>query len=212
MAGISDNLEEFRKLSQKHYMELIEGLEDKYCWKCPMRTNSSEAFCREVDSWVRLSGAFEMGVFDHMKEMGIPSNCLEIIAAKMLEKKMGNNHTTPKFQKLVFFKVGKKMEFGVDDGNFLLVKESPNTLKNGDLILLPRSCPLSTFWFSKISYMNDMPLKIFKVEKVFHKGGVKYIKTIDNLEIPVGYVYGLILKIIDENNPIFSDLRLNEIR
>ena len=53
---------------------------------------------------------------------------------------------------------------------------------------------------------------IFKVEKVFHKGGVKYIKTIDKLEIPIEYVYGLILKIIDENNPIFSDLRLNEIR
>ncbi len=212
MAGISDNLEEFRKLSRKHYMNLIEGLEEKYCWKCPMRTNSSEAFCREVDSWIRLSGAFEMGVYDHMKEMGIPGNCLEIIAAKKLEKKMSNDHKAPEFQKLVFLKVGEKMDFGVDDGDFILVKETPKTLKNGDLILLPRSCPLSTFWFSKISYMDEMPLKIFKVEKVFHKGGVKYIKTIEKLEIPIEYVYGLILKIINKDNPIFSELGLNYIR
>ena len=212
MTGISDNLDEFRKLSRMHYMDLIEGLEEKYCWKCPMRTYSSEAFCREVDSWVRLSGAFEMGIFDHMKEMGISSNCLEVIAAKMLEKKMSDDHTTPKFQKLLFLKVGEKMDFGVDNGNFLLVKETPKTLKNGDLILLPRSCPLSTFWFSKISYIHQMPLKIFKVDRVFHKGGIKYIKTIDKLEIPIEYVYGLILKIIDDNSPIFSELRLNEVR
>ena len=66
MAGISDNLEEFRELSRNFYRDLIEGLDQKYCWKCPMRTSSSEAFCREVDSWVRLSTAFEMGVYNHL--------------------------------------------------------------------------------------------------------------------------------------------------
>jgi hypothetical protein len=50
MTGISDNLEEFRKLSQIKYKNLIESLEEEYCWKCPMSTNSSETFCREVDS------------------------------------------------------------------------------------------------------------------------------------------------------------------
>ena len=77
-----------------------------------MRTNSSEAFCREVDSWVRLSGAFEMGIFDHMKEMGISSNCLEVIAAKMLEKKMsGGIIPLQNFRKLLFLKVGEKWIF-----------------------------------------------------------------------------------------------------
>ena len=87
MAGISDNLEEFRELSREHYKNLIEGLKDKYCWKCPMRTNSSEAFCREVDSWIRLSVAFEMGINDHYERYGNAYNCLEVIASKILEKK-----------------------------------------------------------------------------------------------------------------------------
>jgi hypothetical protein len=211
MAGISDNLEEFRKISQKHYKMLIEGLEEKYCWKCPMRTNSSEAFCREVDSWVRLSSAFEMGVQDHLKERGIPTDCLEVLAAKMLEKKMRADQRSPNFQKLVILKVEEDLAPEVKNGSFLLVKENPKNLKNGDLVLLPRSCPLSIFWFSKISYIQKMPLKIFTIDKVFHKSGVKYIKTIDGLEIPLEYVYGVIFKIIDVDDSIFSELHLSDV-
>ncbi len=109
MAGISDNLEEFRKLSQLQYKNLIESLGEKYCWKCPMRTNSSETFCKEVDSWVRLSSAFEMGVIDHLKEMGIPNDCLEVLGAKLLEKKMRTKHISPNFQKLVFIKIEENL-------------------------------------------------------------------------------------------------------
>ena len=211
MAGISDNLEEFRELSRKHYKNLIESLEEKYCWKCPMRTNSSEAFCREVDSWVRLSGAFEMGIYDHLRNRGLPSNCLEVVSALMLEKKMKSDHVSPKFQKLVFLKVEEDMDPDVKDGNFLLVKENPKILKKGDMILLPRACPLSTFWFSKMSYIHKMPLKIFKIDKVHHKTGLKYVKTTEGIEIPISYVYGLIIKIFDENDPFFSELQLMDI-
>jgi hypothetical protein len=211
MTGISDNLEEFRELSKIKYKNLIESLEEKYCWKCPMRTNSSEAFCREVDSWIRLSNAFEMGVKDHLKERGIPCDCLEVLGAKLLEKKMKTEHITPNFQKLVFIKIEENLNPDVKKGNFIIVKENPKMLKNGDMVLLPRSCPLSLFWFSKISYTEKMPLKIFTVEKVFHKVGVKYIRTDDGLEIPLEYVYGVIFKIIHENDNIYSELHLKDL-
>ncbi len=210
MAGISDNLEEFRELSRNFYRDLIEGLDQKYCWKCPMRTSSSEAFCREVDSWVRLSTAFEMGVYDHLRSMDIPNNCLEVIGAKMLEKQLKSNPRSPKFQKLVLLKISKDIGTLFKD-SFILVKESPKTVKKGDLVLLPRGCPLSTLWFSKSSYFEEMPLKTFTVSKVFHKSGVKYIKTEDGLEIPFIYIYGLVHKIIEENNPIYSELKLEDI-
>ncbi len=209
MAGISDNLEEFRELSRNRYRDLIEGLDQKYCWKCPMRTNSSEAFCREVDSWVRLSTAFEMGVYDHLRSMGIPNNCLEVLGAKMLEKQLKSNPKSPKFQKLVLLKISKNVD-PLIKGSLILVKENPKIVKKGDLGLLPRGCPLSTLWFSKSSYFEEMPLKIFRVLKVFHKTGVKYIKTEDGLEIPFIYIYGLIHKIIEENSPIYSELGLED--
>jgi hypothetical protein len=49
------------------------------------------------------------------------------------------------------------------------VKENPKTLRTGDMVLLPRACPLSVFWFSKISFIEKMPLNIFTVDKVFQK-------------------------------------------
>lgn len=55
-------LEEFRALPQKHYGDLVDALEDKYCWKCPMRSTSSETFCREAEIWIRLSNAFEQSI------------------------------------------------------------------------------------------------------------------------------------------------------
>jgi len=209
MAGISDNLEVFRGVSKKHYKDLIESLEDKYCWKCPMRTNSSESFCREVDSWVRLSGAFEMGIYDYLRERGIPTNCLEVLATKMIEKKMKLDNY-PKYQKLIFLKIDEDMDLGIKRGSFLLVNENPKRIKSGDKILLPNSCPLSTMWFTKIKSIGKLQLKVFEVEKVFHKSGVKYIKTKENIELPLEYVYGLVLKVVDDKNPIFAELHLNE--
>jgi hypothetical protein len=211
MAGISDNLENFREVSRKQYKDLINSLDEKYCWKCPMRTNSSEAFCREVDSWVRLSGAFEMGIYDHLKERKIPINCLEVLAAKMIEKKIKINQVTPEYQKLIFLKVNEDMYLGVKSGDFLLVDENPKRIKGGDLILLPKACPLSTLWFSKVSIIGKMPLKIFEVEKVFHKSGMKYVKTKENIELPLEYVYGLVLTIVNKENPIFAQLHLNKV-
>ncbi len=103
------------------------------------------------------------------------------------------------------------MDHGINIGDFLVVNENPHKIKPGDKILLPKSCPLSTIWFTKFSFMDRMPLKIFSVEQVFHRAGVKYIRTDDSFDIPVEYVYGIVLKIIKEDDPIFSELQLNKL-
>lgn len=209
MAGISDNLEEFRKLSSDYYKSLLNSLDKKYCWKCPMRTNRSESFCREVDSWIRLSGAFEMGVHDILRQMGIPKGCIEVLASKTLEKKMKLG-TQQKTKRLMFLEIEQDIVQGLDLKKFVLIKENPTRLKKGDMILLPKACPLATYWYTKIDFSDEMPLKMYNVEKVFHRNGVKFIKTEDGLEIPIEFVYGLVLKVVSENDPIFSELRLGE--
>jgi len=208
MAGISDNLEIFRKLSKKHYADLIESLEEKYCWKCPMRTNNSETFCREVDSWVRLSIAFEMGIQDHLREMQIPGSCLEIIASKFVEKQINKGNVAQKLQKLNLIRMEKSMGFEIDSGDYLVVQHDAKKIKSGDKVLLPNSCPLSNLWYSK-SRAEELPLKVFAVNKVFHKSGIKYIQTTDDFEVPLEYVYGVILKIIKKEDPLYSELHLN---
>ena len=72
-----------------------------------MRSTSMETFCREAEIWLRLSNAFELGVQDELTSRNIPVNCLEVIAAKTLGKKMKEDFKTLKFQKLVLLKVQK---------------------------------------------------------------------------------------------------------
>lgn len=209
MGGISDNLEEFRRITRKNYGKFVDGLEEKYCWKCPMHTTSSETFCREAEIWLRLSNAFEQGIHDELISRNIQKDRLEVIAAKLLEKKMKAEVKTPNFQKLILLKVEEDMDHQVKKGSFLLVKENPKSVKKDDLVLLPQVCPLSLGWFARASYLN-MPLKLFKVVRSFQKGNITYIRTENDIEIPIVYIFGVVLKIIMEKDPIYSDLGLKK--
>ena len=124
---------------------------------------------------------------------------------------MKTDHLSPKFQKLIILKMDQNMGHKINKGDFLIVNEDLSKIKKGDKILLPKSCPLSTIWFTKMSFKDNMPLKVFSVDKLFHRTGVKYIATQENFEVPLEYVYGIILKIINENDTIFSELQLNRI-
>lgn len=183
---------------------------DKYCWKCPMQSTSMETFCREAEIWFRLLNAFKLGVQDELTSRNIPVNCLEVIAAKTLGKKMKEDFKTLKFQKLVLLKVQEDTSPFINKGSFLLVKERPKSIERNDLVLLPGCCPLSIFWFSKLS-QSGMPLKVFQVIKTFQKKGLSHVKIKENLEIPIEFVFGVVLKVIKEGDPIYHELGLDVV-
>ena len=140
--GLSKNLEEFRSLTGTHYGDLVDALDDKYCWKCPMRSTSSETFFREAEIWIRLSNAFEQGIERELLSRNVPVGCLEMITTKVLQKKMKNEHKSPKFHKLSFLEADEDLSSCVKKGNFMMVDEDTKSIKKGDLVLMPRSCPL----------------------------------------------------------------------
>lgn len=80
-----------------------------------MRSTRMETFCREAEIWLRLSNAFELGVQDELTSRNIPVNCLEVIAAKTLGKKIKEDSKTLKFQKLVLLKVQEDMSPFADE-------------------------------------------------------------------------------------------------
>lgn len=206
--GISKNLEEFSGLTRRHYRDLVDALEDTYCWKCPMRSTSSETFCREAEIWIRLSNAFEQGIQRELLSRNVPLGCLEVITSKVLQKKMKNERKSPKFHKLSLLEVDRDLAPYVKKGSFLMVDEDPKSVKKGDLVLMPRSCPLSTFWFLKMNHLDEMPLKLFKVTEVSHKKGLKCIKTKEGFKVPIEYVYGVVLKVVREEDSIYTELGL----
>lgn len=206
--GISKNLEEFRALTGKHYGDLVDVLEDKYCWKCPMRSTSSETFCREAEIWIRLSNAFEQGIQEELLSRNVPTGCLEMVTTKVLQKKMKNEHKSSKFHKLSFLEADEDLSPQVKKGSFMMVDEDTKSIKKGDLVLMPRSCPLSLFWFLKMSQLDEMPLKLFKVMKVSHEKGLKCIKTEEGFDVPIEYIYGVVVKIVMEGDSLYTELGL----
>lgn len=205
--GISKKLEEFRALTGRHYWDLVDALEDKYCWKCPMRSTSSETFCKEAEIWIRLSNAFEQGIQGELLSRKVPVECLEVITSKVLQKKMKNGRRSPKFHRLSLLEVDKDLAPYVKKGSFLMVDEDPKSVKKGDVVLMPRSCPLSSFWFLKMS-LDEMPLKLFRVTGVSHEKGLKCIKTEEGFDVPIEYIYGVVVKIVMEGDSLYTELGL----
>lgn len=194
MGELSDTLDEFQGISQEYYKKIMKILKEKYCWKCPMRSTSSETFCREIDAWIRLIEALEAGVRKELILESYSLENLEVMAARFLEKKMKSSKI-PREKNLILQLEEDAPPFAVS-GNYLEVKTNPRRVKVNDLVLLPRACPLATYWYTKTTQRVTVPFKIFKVAKVFQKKGCRYIQTEEDFEIPAEYVIGVVIKIL----------------
>ena len=195
MGELIDILNEFQEISNKYYQKIMEILEKKYCWKCPMRTNSKETLCREVEAWIRLTAAMESGVREKFELDNYSTDMMEVISAKFLEKRMKTSH---KGEENVIIKLEYDAEPYARAGDFIYIKTHPLKVKEDDLVLIPRACPIATYWHTIISKKPITPFKIFKVSKVFQKRGCRYILTEEGLEIPVEYLIGVVKNIINQ--------------
>lgn len=208
MGELSDTLDEFSKVSKEFQGKIQKILKDNYCWKCPMRSTSKNTFCNNLDAWMRLTGAFEKGIQDNILEDINSKDKLEIITSRYLFKLLKKHKRLLKYDKTVILKLKEDVEpFALKD-DLIFIKENPESIKINDLIIWPQICPVSFYWFSKAKILGIIPFKILKVEKSFQKEGRRYILTENDLEIPLEYLTGKIVKIIDRNDPTYSKLNL----
>ncbi|HTX61698.1 MAG TPA: hypothetical protein VMC48_05265 [Methanobacterium sp.] len=193
MGKLAETLSQFQVNTRKYYQEISKILDEEYCWKCPMRTNRKEALCREVEVWIKLTESMEAGIREEFGENNYSMEEMEAIAAKFLVKRM--KHQDIKEDNLII-----KLEYDAEPfaskGDFIYVKAHPLRVKKDDLVLMPRACPLATYWYIKTSKHSTVPFKIFKVSKTYQKMGCKYIKTEEGLEVPVEYLLGVVKNII----------------
>lgn len=204
MGKLSKALEEFSYISREYYAKIQQILKDEYCWKCPMRSTSKSTSCRDIDAWIRLTGAFERGIHEHLL-LKDESNNLEAVTSRYLLKLLKKHSRYLKYDKIVVLKLKEDIEPFVKKDDLLIVNENPESIKYGDLILWPQICPLSFYWFSKAKLAGYVPFKILKVSNTFHKDGCRYILS-DNIEIPLEYTLGKISKIIGKNEPLYSKI------
>jgi len=206
MGKLSETLEEFSKISEEYYGKIQSTLEDEYCWKCPMRTTSKKASCKDIDAWLRLTAAFERGIHQFLEEDSKAS--LETVTSRYLSKIIKKHERNLKFKKTFILKLKEDVESFAKKDEILLVKESPDSIKTNDLVLWPQICPVSIYWFSKAKLAGFVPFNISKVSKTFHKDGCRYIKNSEGLEIPMEYVAGKIIRKIDKEDEAYLKLDL----
>ena len=86
MGELSEALGEFSRVSKDYYEKIQEILKENYCWKCPMRSTSKLTSCKDIDAWIRLTGAFEKGIHEHLLSKDESKNNLEDITSRYLAK------------------------------------------------------------------------------------------------------------------------------
>lgn len=202
MGKLSEALDEFSRVSRDHYAKIQEILNEEYCWKCPMRSTSKNTSCRDIDTWIRLTGAFERGVHEHILSKEESYENLEFITSRYLSKIIKKPSMNLKYQKSIILKLKEDVEPYAKKDDLLLVKENPESVKAGDLVLWPQICPISMYWFSKAKLGGYIPFNILKVSRTFHKDSCRYIQSENHTEIPLEYIAGKIIKIIGKDDCI----------
>lgn len=162
-----------------------------------MRTNRKETLCREVEAWVRLTEAMESGVGDELKLNNYSSEAMEVVTVKFMEKQMKNPE---KKEDSLIIKLESDAEPFAISGDFLFVKIHPLKVKKDDLVLMPRACPLATYWYIKTFKKATVPFKIYKVSRVFQKRGCRYIETEEGLVVPTEFLIGVVKNIISHED------------
>lgn len=209
MGELYEALDEFQQISREYFVRIMKILEDKYCWKCPMRVTSSEALCREIDSWMRLIQALEWGIQNEIHE-NHSLEILELVTARFMEKKMNPQRKTIK--KELFIQLENDAQPFATEGDYLLIKSHPRRVRVDDLVLLTKACPLATYWYLQSKSKDRIPFNISKVSRVLSKKGIKYIQTEDGLEVPLEFIIGLIIEIIDQKHLKFRETKIKNIK
>jgi hypothetical protein len=202
MGEFSKTLEDFQKSAGRAYRKLMDSLEEDYCWKCPMHSTSKHANCKELHAWIKIQKALEEGVWEKIREERSDTE-LEVITARFLEKRFKKEKRRVS-DALVLIKVDDDLHPDVPISSALLIKPRPKKVKKGDLVLVPKELPCPVSWFYKAGLSVGVPFQITRVSKVYHHGSVWYLKTVQNLDIPIPLVLGVILKVLDKESSIYN--------
>jgi hypothetical protein len=203
MGELSDTLKEFHDVSSAYYKKIMNILEDEYCWKCPMRSTSGTALCREVHAWCKIEEVLEEGVMDNLLVNSFSSLEVEALAARVRAKMIKKNGGELK-ELTITMKVNEYQNV-IKSKSVLYVKINPKRVQVGDKVLIP----LKSFKFPLIincALIAGFPFQLEAVEKFFHEGGVRYVKTVEGVILPLTSVYGVLMKEIKPKDANYPEL------
>ncbi len=202
MGKLKEGLDEFQSLCEEYYSRIIQILDEEYCWKCPQRSNKEKTYCQKVEAWISLNLALEKAIKESVP--GGDEGNRDLLVVKYLEKNNNKLQRTLKYDEVSIIKLKEKIKPFKDDNNFLLVRKNPSSVKVQEMVLLPQECPLSTYWFSRMKLVGGIPFKLARINEIFTKNSFRYIKLDDGTTTSIEFILGVVLKILDHDDPLLD--------
>lgn len=198
MGELQERLDEFQIQTETAFHEIMNILEDKYCWKCPMRSTSKNSRCREIHSSRVLKEAMDEGINSKLNELDIHPVEIEALIMRMIKKKIKKKGGIQK-EKIIIINIDNGQNTDLSSCTKLMVKINPKKVQKGEIILIPDK-PLEYPTLGAYALVAGFPFQVVVVEKVFHKGNFWYVKMEDKQILPMESVFGVLLKVLEEKD------------
>ena len=203
MGELQKRLDEFQRQTGTAYQEIMNILEDKYCWKCPMRSTSKYSHCREIHAGKVLLEVIEKGISSKLDEEDIHPVEIEALIMKMIKKKI-KSQGGRQGEKIIILTIEDEQNQYLSSCTQLIVKINPKKVLKGEKILIPDN-PAEYPILGAYALVAGFPFKVALVEKAFHEGNFWYVKMGDKQILPLESVFGVVLKVLgEENSPLIG--------
>ncbi|MBI4814002.1 MAG: hypothetical protein HY802_06885 [Methanobacterium sp.] len=198
MGELQKRLGEFQRQTGTAYPEIMNILEDKYCWKCPMRSTSKNSRCREIHAGKVLYEAMDKGITCKINEQDVHPVEIEALIMRILKKKI-KNQGGRQGEKIIIISIGTEQNPVLSPEYKLMVKINPRKVRKGETILIPDKGGDNPL-LGAYALVAGFPFQVGVVEKVFHEGNFWYVKMDDKQILPLESVFGVLLKVLEDGD------------
>ncbi len=200
MGELQERLDEFQRQTETAYQEIMNILEENYCWKCPMRSTSKNSRCREIHSGRVLHEAMDEGITCKLNEEGVHPVEVESLIMRMLKKKIKKQGGKQR-EKIIILNVETGQNPDLSQDNHLMIKINPRKVQKGETILVSDK-PVKHPLLGPYALVAGFPFQMAVVEKFFHEGNFWYVEMKNNKILPLESVFGVLLKILKEGDSL----------
>lgn len=199
MGTLQKRLDIFQEEIITAYQDILKILEDKYCWKCPMRSTRMNSRCREVHAGRVIRQAMDEGIVKNPHSNLSPVEVNALIARiqkKMIKKKGGSQR-----EKTIIIQ-DENQNF--NHNNWLMVKIYPKRVLKGEKIIIPQESFTSPLT-GACALIAGFPFKIGVTKRVFHEGNFWYVEVEEKEVWPLESVCGVLVKGLKEGDSLKID-------
>ncbi len=204
MGKLQEQLDKFQDTAGAAYQEIMDTLEDKYCWKCPMRSTSINSHCREIHSMKVLQEALDQGIREKLGETGVSSVLLESLILRTTKKRFKNQGGAAR-EKTIIMDVSPGQNLNLEPGTQLMVKINPKKIREGERIMILCESTESPV-LGVCALIMGFPFRVTVVERFFHENNFWYVEVENKKIFPLKSILGVLIKVIRKDQPEISYL------